>query len=147
MFGTCAGMIMLANEVEGQMKTGQTIVSPVLKILASLHLLFKFFKVGGIDMKVCRNFYGSQKQSFEAYLELEDEEIRNNQNGPMLFIRAPGIKSLNLSKVKILAKYNDTPVAVRQNQLLATSFHPELTEDLTWHLFFLKMIIHNMSKN
>lgn len=59
----------------------------------------------------------------------------------MIFIRAPGIESIDSDKVKILAKYKNTPVAVRQNNLIATSFHPELTNNLKWHMYFMTILL------
>jgi len=101
------------------------------------------FQIGGMDVEVCRNYYGSQTQSFEASLEVEENELLSTGAHRMIFIRAPGIKRMDVSKVKILAKYNDAPVALRQENLLATSFHPELTPDLTWHFYFLNMILQH----
>lgn len=64
---------------------------------------------------------------------------------PMVFIRAPGIESIDRDKVRILATYGDIPVAVRQNHLIGISFHPELTDSLRWHMYFMDMVIKGKS--
>lgn len=64
---------------------------------------------------------------------------------PMVFIRAPGIESVDGDKVRILATYDDKPVAVRQNDLIGTSFHPELTDNVRWHMYFMDMVIKDKS--
>ncbi|XP_037038870.1 pyridoxal 5'-phosphate synthase subunit PdxT-like [Bradysia coprophila] len=121
-FGTCAGLIMLANAIEGQMKMGQ-------------------LKIGGIDITVRRNAYGGQLQSFEAPLNMMEPEILDSAATAMVFIRAPCIETVDSDKVKVLATYKNKPVAVRQNNLIGISFHPELTESLEWHLYFMRIII------
>lgn len=92
-------------------------------------------------MTVCRNAYGSQLQSFEAPLTITDGEIMDNQVARMIFIRAPGIESVDSEKVRVLATYKNRPVAVQQNNLIGTSFHPELTDNLEWHMYFMDMVI------
>jgi 5'-phosphate synthase pdxT subunit len=94
-----------------------------------------------MDIRVRRNHYGAQTQSFEAVLSLNGNKVSGTGSSPMLFIRAPRILNIDERKVKILAKYGQEAVAVRQNNLMGTTFHPELTDDLTWHLYFMKMII------
>lgn len=63
----------------------------------------------------------------------------------MVFIRAPGIESVDSDKVRVLATYKDRPVAVQQNDLIGTSFHPELTDSLEWHMYFMDMVIKEKS--
>lgn len=112
-WGTCAGMILLAKELDGD---------------ENAHL-----KV--MDIKVKRNAYGSQLDSFvtnEVIEEISEKEI------PMVFIRAPYIVDID-EKVDLLHKVDGNIVAVRQGNMLATSFHPELTNDTTFHEYFIKM--------
>ncbi|KAE8734792.1 putative pyridoxal 5'-phosphate synthase subunit PDX2 [Hibiscus syriacus] len=131
-WGTCAGLIFLANKAVGQ-KGGQELV-------------------GGLDCTVHRNYFGSQIQSFEA--EFVVPELASKEGGPEtfrgVFIRAPAVLDVG-PEVEVLADYpipsnkeSDVPekkviVAVRQGKLLATVFHPELTADTRWHSYFLKM--------
>lgn len=112
-WGTCAGMILLAKELDGD---------------ENAHL-----KV--MDIKVKRNAYGSQLDSFvtnEVIEEISEKEI------PMVFIRAPYIVDID-EKVDLLHKVDGNIVAVRQGNMLATSFHPELTNDTTFHEYFINM--------
>ncbi|MFD3451309.1 pyridoxal 5'-phosphate synthase glutaminase subunit PdxT [Streptomyces sp. NPDC058691] len=116
-YGTCAGMIMLAD-----------------KILDGRDDQESF---GGIDMTVRRNAFGRQNESFETAVEVEGVD-----GGPVegVFIRAPWVESTG-SGVATLARLDDgTVVAVRQGNLLATSFHPELTGDHRVHRYFVDMV-------
>ena len=120
-WGTCAGMIMLAERASGQKEGGQTLL-------------------GGLDVTVNRNHFGRQLQSFETQL---DVPILGDEPVHAVFIRAPGIVSVG-DGVEILAHFGDTEadnviVAVRQGPILATAFHPELTDDLRWHRLFVEM--------
>ncbi len=113
-WGTCAGMILLATELDGD---------------EDAHL-----KV--MDIKVRRNAYGSQLDSFVAKEVIEgvsEKEI------PMVFIRAPYIVAVD-EKVDLLHCIDGNIVAARQGNMLATSFHPELTDDTTFHEYFINMI-------
>ncbi|MFD0887253.1 pyridoxal 5'-phosphate synthase glutaminase subunit PdxT [Streptosporangium algeriense] len=115
-YGSCAGMIMLADRIEGGIEGQQTI--------------------GGIDMVVRRNAFGRQVDSFEADLDFAGRgSIR------AIFIRAPWVESIG-SDVEVLARAEagDRIVAVRQGPLLATSFHPELTGDVGVHSYFVDMV-------
>lgn len=87
-------------------------------------------QLGLIDIKIERNAYGSQLDSFEA-------DLNNGFHG--VFIRAPKITSIG-KNVEVLAKHNDEPVLVRQGKYLAATFHPELTNDTSIHELFLNMI-------
>jgi len=116
-WGTCAGMILLSKNLED----------------ASV------FNLGVMDIKVKRNAYGSQLDSFETHdviLEISDDPI------PLIFIRAPYIAHVG-DTVEILLKINGNIVAAKQNNMLATSFHPELTNNLEFHKYFLKMCKEN----
>lgn len=112
-YGTCAGMILLAKEIEGESKP---------------HL-------GVMNVKVRRNAYGSQLDSFvtnEVVGHVSNKEI------PLVFIRAPYIVSVGDS-VDIIHKVNDNIVAAREDNILVTSFHPELTNNLDFHRYFVNM--------
>jgi pyridoxal 5'-phosphate synthase pdxT subunit len=119
-WGTCAGMIFLARDV------GRP--QPVL---------------GVMDVKVKRNAFGRQTESFEQDLDIPDLTAHNG-DGPVapfhaIFIRAPWIESVGPG-VRVLARLEDgTIVAARQGNLLATSFHPELTGDTRFHQYFVRM--------
>ena len=111
LYGTCAGTILLARTVSAPSQ-------------ASLGLL---------DIDVERNGYGRQVDSHEspgACRELGDEPL------PMVFIRAP-IISRTGPEVRVLVEHRDQPVLVRQGRLLASTFHPELSNDLRVHRYFL----------
>ena len=114
-FGTCAGMILLAKKSSDA-------------YLESLGLM---------DITVRRNAFGRQRESFEAELTIP---VLGEKPFPGVFIRAPLIEQVN-SQVEILAKLADgTIVAVRQKKLLALAFHPELTDDLRFHQYFLDIV-------
>lgn len=115
-YGSCAGMIMLADKILDPRSGQETL--------------------GGIDMIVRRNAFGRQNESFEAAIEVADVD-----GGPVegVFIRAPWVESTGAG-VRILARYDGHPVAVRQDRLLATSFHPELTGDHRVHAAFVNMV-------
>ena len=113
-FGTCAGMILLAREaVDG------TPDQPLL---------------GLIDIVVRRNAYGRQVRSFETDLELRGD------SKPLraVFIRAPWIERTG-AQVEILAEYDGRPVLAREGRILVAAFHPELTDDTRVHEFFCEV--------
>jgi 5'-phosphate synthase pdxT subunit len=121
-FGTCAGMIMLADRVV-EVADGQE-------------------TIGGLDVTVRRNAFGRQVDSFEADLHFPAV----GQPPPLhaVFIRAPWVEQVS-DGVDVLARVASGPaegriVAIRQGPLLATSFHPELTADERVHAFFLTMV-------
>jgi 5'-phosphate synthase pdxT subunit len=117
-WGTCAGMIMLANEITER--------DPV--------------PLGLMDIGVRRNAFGRQVDSFEQPLVIDhlDPEPYN-----CIFIRAPVVIRVG-TPVKVLASLEDgRPVAVQQGQLLATSFHPELTADTRVHQYFVSLVEGN----
>lgn len=115
-YGTCAGLVLLAKEGCGQVKKTEQ------KLLELM------------DMKIQRNAFGGQRESVEAELE-----VKGIGRYPGVFIRAPVIEKI-WGKCKALASYDGKIVAARQDNLLATAFHPELTNDKRMHEFFLKMI-------
>lgn len=119
-FGSCAGMVLLADEVVGGL-AGQ----PLL---------------GGLDVTLRRNAFGTQVHSFEAALEL------TGLDSPVhaVFIRAPWVERAGPA-VEVLATINGHPVAVRQGRLLATSFHPELTGDVRVHALFVDLVRTTMA--
>ena len=111
-FGTCAGMIVLASEIS------DSEVEPL----------------GVMDIKVRRNAFGRQRESFETELSIP---VLGEKPFPGVFIRAPIIEQAN-SGVEILARLaNGSSVATRQGTLLASAFHPELTDDLRFHQYFI----------
>ncbi|MEV4324715.1 pyridoxal 5'-phosphate synthase glutaminase subunit PdxT [Microbispora rosea] len=115
-YGSCAGMIMLADRIEGGIEGQETL--------------------GGIDIVVRRNAFGRQVDSFEADLDFAGRgTIR------AVFIRAPWVESVG-PDVEVLGRTEagDRIVAVRQGPLLATSFHPELTGDARVHSYFVEMV-------
>ncbi len=114
-FGTCAGLILLSHQAEGS-------AQPLLNVL---------------DVDVKRNAYGRQIYSFEAQVKLQGENLPPYMAG--IFIRAPQITRVG-SRVRILASYEDLPVAVQQENILAASFHPELTQDTALHQAFLRLM-------
>jgi 5'-phosphate synthase pdxT subunit len=121
MYGSCAGMIMLADRLEDGRPDQQTI--------------------GGIDMVVRRNAFGRQVDSFEADLAmpaLEGDPVH------AVFIRAPWVEQVG-QEVEVLGRVEAGPaagriVAVRQGPLVATSFHPELTGDHRVHEYFVRIV-------
>ena len=118
-FGTCAGMILLSKKIEG------SDAEPFLGDAA-------------MDVVVRRNAYGRQLGSFYTEDSFGDGSSAE-EKVPMTFIRAPFIVEVG-EGVKVLAKVDGNIVAVRQGSLLATSFHPELNDDLRVHRYFLGMI-------
>jgi 5'-phosphate synthase pdxT subunit len=112
-YGSCAGMILLADRIVDGAQGQETF--------------------GGIDMTVRRNAFGRQVESFEGEITFNSKMV----NG--VFIRAPWVESVG-SGVEVLSEAAGHPVAVRQGSLLATSFHPELTGDLSVHQYFFDEI-------
>lgn len=113
-WGTCAGMILLAKHLENN---------------PTVHL-------GVMDITVERNAYGRQLGSFET--ELMVKGVSSNKI-PLVFIRAPYVTKIK-SNVSTLLEIDDHIVACRQQHMLATSFHPELTNDITFHRYFVDII-------
>lgn len=115
-YGTCAGLIMLADKILDPRSGQETF--------------------GGIDMIVRRNAFGRQNESFEAAVE-----VTGVAEGPVegVFIRAPWVESVG-AQVEVLAEHDGHIVAVRQGNAVATSFHPELTGDHRMHGLFVDMV-------
>lgn len=111
-FGTCAGLILLAKKISNDDRS----------------------YIGSLDATVRRNAYGRQTGSFKAELDFDGVG-----RYPAVFIRGPVVDSVG-SGVNVLAKAGDDIVAVRQKNILGLSFHPELTDDVRIHEYFLKMI-------
>jgi len=113
---TCAGLVLVSQEVEGDSGSH---VKPL----------------GLMDIKISRNAFGPQRESFEADLQIKglDKPYR------AVFIRAPAIAQVGRN-VEVLARVGEAVVAARQKNLLALAFHPELTEDPRIHQIFLKML-------
>ena len=118
MYGSCAGMIQLADQILDGHREQQTF--------------------GGIDMTVRRNAFGRQVDSFETDLDI-DGLAEADRPYRAVFIRAPWVERLG-EDVEVLARADGHPVAVRQGGLLATSFHPEVTEDHRVHELFVRMV-------
>lgn len=115
-YGSCAGMILLANEILDA-KVGQ-----------------KTF--GGLNITVRRNAFGRQVDSFESDITFEDG---TNDLIRAVFIRAPWVEKVG-EGVEVLATVDNHAVAVRSKTLLATSFHPELTGDFRIHRYFIEEV-------
>jgi len=118
-FGICAGMIFLSKNSKD--KVVGKVEQPLLDVL---------------DVKIERNSFGRQKDSFEAKISMEPVGI-SSFNG--VFIRAPSVSETG-SDVEVLAKFNEKIVAVKQGNILATAFHPELTRDISVHKSFVKLV-------
>ena len=100
-------------------------------------------------MQVSRNFFGRQVHSFEASLDIKDDNLRGNgmDTSHGVFLRAPAVDALESDDVQVLATVvhsrstKPVIVAVKQNNLMATAFHPELTNDFRWHKYFLELVL------
>ena len=113
-WGTCAGMILLAKNLSNDTKVDG------IKVM---------------DITVRRNAYGTQLDSFNTNVvipEVSDKEI------PLVFIRAPFIDSID-DNVKVICEVNGDIVAARQDNMLASSFHPELADNVEFHRYFVDM--------
>lgn len=112
-WGTCAGMILLAKEIENDDIT----------------------HISVMNIKVRRNAYGRQIDSFKT-----EDVIKSVSDNPipLVFIRAPFIVSVG-DDVEVLHKLKENIVAAKQNNILVTSFHPELTENIQFHKYFISM--------
>ncbi|MDP4163010.1 MAG: pyridoxal 5'-phosphate synthase glutaminase subunit PdxT [Bacillota bacterium] len=113
MFGTCAGLILLAKNIVG----------------------YDAPHIGRMDVTVERNSFGRQRESFEADLDIKD--VANDFTA--VFIRAPHIVEAG-ENVEVLAKHNGRIVVAREGQFLGCSFHPELTDDHRFTAYFIEMV-------
>ncbi len=112
-WGTCAGLILMSKKLSGYGP------SPL----------------GIIDITASRNYFGRQKDSFVTNLDVPALGYNQFEG---VFIRAPGIESLGVGVEVIASLPNGEPVAVKNGNILVTSFHPELTNDYRFHSYFLK---------
>ena len=122
--GICAGMVLLSNNAND--KVVGKIDQPLLNIL---------------DIKLERNSFGRQRQSFESNISLDSIGI-SKFNG--VFIRAPSISDVG-SDVEVLSKFNEKIIAVKKNNVIGVAFHPELTSDISLHKYFINLV--NTLKN
>jgi pyridoxal 5'-phosphate synthase pdxT subunit len=113
MFGTCAGLILLAKKIVG----------------------YETPHIGVMDITVERNSFGRQRESFEDSLMIKGAA----EDFPAVFIRAPHIVEAG-ENVEILSKHDDRIVAAREGQFLGCSFHPELTDDSRFTAYFVEMV-------
>ncbi|KAK5578810.1 hypothetical protein RB653_008483 [Dictyostelium firmibasis] len=148
-WGTCAGSIMLSNKVDGQKIGGQSLI-------------------GGLDVLISRNYFGRQIDSFETKINLNLKYGKNNNNNnnnininsvlslenfEAIFIRAPAILDiLDKENVEIIGDFIVTKkdgtkekviTAVKQNNIIASVFHPELTNDNRFHKYFVQLVLNN----
>ncbi|MGI0061417.1 MAG: pyridoxal 5'-phosphate synthase glutaminase subunit PdxT [Nitrosotalea sp.] len=118
-FGTCAGMIVLSKKAKDRV-VGE-MDQPLLDFL---------------DVKIERNTFGRQKDSFESEISMDKIGI---SKFPGVFIRAPSIIEAG-KDVEILSKFNEKIIAVKQGNIIGTAFHPELTGDISLHKYFVSLI-------
>jgi 5'-phosphate synthase pdxT subunit len=122
-FVTCAGLVLIAKNIKGE-----------------------GIGLGYIDVDVERNAYGRQIDSFEELLSINLDGSQNGRKFNSIFIRAPKILNVG-EKVEILGKFGQEAVLIRENNIIASTFHPELTDDLRIHRYFISMIKHNKGEN
>jgi pyridoxal 5'-phosphate synthase pdxT subunit len=118
-FGICAGMIMLSKKAKDRVLGEMN--QPLLDFL---------------DVKIERNAFGRQNNSFESVISIDKIGI---SKFPGVFIRAPSIIETG-KDVEVLSKFNEKIIAVKQGNIVGTSFHPELTGDLSLHKYFVNLI-------
>jgi 5'-phosphate synthase pdxT subunit len=121
-FGICAGLILLSKKAKDRV-VGE-MDQPLLDFL---------------DVKIERNAFGRQRDSFESEISMEKIGIPTFQG---VFIRAPSIMETGRN-VEIISKFNEKIIAVKQGKILGTSFHPELTDDLSLHKYFINLVKGN----
>lgn len=123
-FGTCAGLIMLANDIADGRSDQQSL--------------------GAIGITARRNGYGRQINSFETMLLIQNGSCVCEMNG--VFIRAPRVESVS-SNIEVMAVVDGDPVLIRENNVLAATFHPELGDSYCVHEIFLEMVAHSRSEH
>ncbi len=118
-FGICAGMILLSKTADDRVmgKTNQ----PLLELL---------------DVKLERNSFGRQRESYEAEIAMDSINIPRFRG---VFIRAPSVSEVS-SDVEVLSKFNEKIVAIKKGNIIGTSFHPELTKDISLHKYFINLV-------
>ncbi|WP_313894890.1 pyridoxal 5'-phosphate synthase glutaminase subunit PdxT [Psychrobacillus sp.] len=119
MFGTCAGLILLANKLVG----------------------YEFAHIAALDATVERNSFGRQVDSFETTIEIKNVAV----DFPAVFIRAPHIVEVG-DNVEVLASHGGRIVIARQENILGCSFHPELTDDHQITAYFMEMVKESLAK-
>ncbi len=117
MWGTCAGMIVMAKEIVGE--------APCLNLM---------------DIVVQRNAFGRQVDSFEEPLHVDGLETAGEKPFPAIFIRAPKLIRVKNNAVVIARLQDQSAVAAIQGRLMVTAFHPELSNDDRFHRFFLRLV-------
>ena len=118
-FGICAGLILLSKKAKDRVLGDME--QPLLDFL---------------DVKIERNSFGRQRDSFESEISMEKIGIPKFHG---VFIRAPSIIETGRN-VEVISKFNEKIVAVKQGKILGTSFHPELTDDLSLHKYFVNLV-------
>jgi 5'-phosphate synthase pdxT subunit len=118
-FGICAGLILLSKKAKDRV-VGE-MDQPLLDFL---------------DVKIERNAFGRQRDSFESEISMEKIGV---PKFPGVFIRAPSIMETGRN-VEIISKFNEKIIAVKQGKIFGTSFHPELTDDLSLHKYFVNLV-------
>jgi len=118
-FGICAGLILLSKKAKDRV-VGE-MDQPLLDFL---------------DVKIERNTFGRQRDSFESEISMEKIGIPKFHG---VFIRAPSIMEAG-KDVEILSKFNEKTIAIKQGNIIGTSFHPELTADISLHKYFVNLI-------
>src|SRR5256886_6173012 len=118
-FGICAGLILLSKKAKD-------------RVVGEMDQPFLDF----LDVKIERNAFGRQRDSFESEISMEKIGIQKFQG---IFIRAPSIIETGRN-VEIISKFNEKIIAVKQGKILGTSFHPELTDDLSLHKYFVNLV-------
>jgi 5'-phosphate synthase pdxT subunit len=122
-FVTCAGLILMAKNIKGEGKG-----------------------LGYIDVDVERNAYGRQVDSFEELLNINLDGKLKGRKFNSIFIRAPKILNIG-DKVEVLGRFGQEAVLIRENNVIASTFHPELADDLRIHRYFINMIKNNKGEN
>ena len=120
--GICAGMILLSKRVKDRVMGDMD--QPLLDML---------------DIKIERNTFGRQRDSFESEISMEKIGIPKFHG---VFIRAPSVVETG-KNVDVISKFNEKIIAVKQGKILGTSFHPELTSDLSLHKYFINLVKEN----
>ena len=144
---TMMGQLSMVNGAMNALKEKIESGLPVLGICAGMILLSKNSKdrvvgstkqplLDALDVEIERNSFGRQKDSFEAEISLDNMDIPSFQG---VFIRAPAVLNTG-SDVETLAKFDEKIIAVKQGNIIATSFHPELTKDVSIHKHFVEMV-------
>ncbi|HWY35913.1 MAG TPA: pyridoxal 5'-phosphate synthase glutaminase subunit PdxT [Nitrosopumilaceae archaeon] len=118
-FGICAGLILLSKKAKDRVVGDMD--QPLLDLL---------------DVKIERNAFGRQRDSFESEISMEKIGVPKFRG---VFIRAPSIMEAG-HNVEIISKFNEKIIAVKQGKILGTSFHPELTDDLSLHKYFVNLV-------